>query len=146
MALSVRQGVKPAHTTRSASKAVKVSSIAHARQLRTVQPVRGASVVVRAQEEDFDAILNGLAEKFEKSDNKPAIIGYSVGAGFALFAAEWLIHKPLLDVLLGFPIQLLGLLVLPYLGVRYFVEEKSATEDAKQAVTTVVKQLPGLGK
>lgn len=81
---------------------------------------------------DFDAVLNGLAEKvggarasewrrlpvrcfhasrptfpscpvcfcpqFEKSQNKPAIIGYSAAAVFVFFTAEWLIHLPALDV------------------------------------------------
>lgn len=39
----------------------------------------------------------------------------------AVFTAEWFIHLPLFNALLGFPIQLLGLVLTPYLAIRYFV-------------------------
>ena len=39
---------------------------------------------------------------------------------------------PCLQVL-GFPIQLLGLVLLPYFGVKYLVEDGDALEDAKSA-------------
>lgn len=39
--------------------------------------------------------------QFEKSENKPAIIGYSAAALGAFFTAEWLIHLPLLDFVSG---------------------------------------------
>lgn len=35
--------------------------------------------------------------------------------------------------LLGFPVQLLGLLVMPYLGVRWFVDGQSAGKDIEDA-------------
>jgi hypothetical protein len=35
--------------------------------------------------------------------------------------------------ILGFPIQLLGLLMLPYLGVRWFVDGESAGKDIEAA-------------
>ena len=57
---------------------------------------------------------------------------------FALFTAEWLIHLPLLDFLLGFPVQLLGLFMLPYLGLRYLVDGGDVNKDVE------VRQL-GLG-
>lgn len=44
-----------------------------------------------------------------------------------------LIHLPLLNFLLGFPIQLLGLALLPYFGVKYFVEKDSIKGDAGDA-------------
>jgi hypothetical protein len=39
-----------------------------------------------------------------------------------------------------------GLVMLPYLGVRYFVDGGSVTDDAGKAATTVIKKLPGLDK
>lgn len=37
----------------------------------------------------------------------------SLGAAVAIYFSEYLIHLPLFNVLLGFPIQLLGLLSIP---------------------------------
>ena len=45
-----------------------------------------------------------------------------------------LIHLPLFDFLLGFPLQLLGLLAAPYLAVRYLVDGESASDDVGKAV------------
>ncbi len=59
---------------------------------------------------DFDDILIDVANKFEKSDNKVAIIGWSVAGFGTIVMLEWFIHLPLFDFLLGFPIQFLGLL------------------------------------
>jgi hypothetical protein len=36
--------------------------------------------------------------QFEKTENKPVVIGYVAAALFAFFTAEWLIHLPALDV------------------------------------------------
>jgi hypothetical protein len=38
--------------------------------------------------------------------------------------------------ILGFPVQLVGLLALPYLGVRWFVDGKSAGKDIEEAVVS----------
>lgn len=103
-------------------------------------------MVVRAEELDFDAILAKVADKFEQAENKPVVIGYSVAAVATVFFAEYIIHLPLFNVLLGFPIQLLGLAMVPVLGIRYVIEEKDAGKDAKDAVDKVIAQLPGLGK
>ena len=51
-----------------------------------------------------------------------------------------------LNFILGFPVQLLGLLMLPYLGVRYLVDNESPSKDVGEAVTKVTKLLPGLDK
>ena len=45
-----------------------------------------------------------------------------------------LIHLPALDILLGFPVQLLGLLALPYLGIRYLVDNKDVGQDLEVGV------------
>ena len=44
-----------------------------------------------------------LQPQFEASDNKPAVIGYSVAAVFAFFFAEWFIHLPLFNFVSGLP-------------------------------------------
>jgi hypothetical protein len=35
--------------------------------------------------------------QFEKTENKPVVIGYVAAAAFAFITAEWLIHLPVLD-------------------------------------------------
>lgn len=57
---------------------------------------------VRAQaatdSEDFDALLIKFAEKFERAENKPAVVGYISAAVAAFIIAEWLIHLPGLKI------------------------------------------------
>ena len=69
--------------------------------------------------------------------------GEQVGFVRILPQSEWpsnlanmgrLIHLPLLNFLLGFPIQLLGLVLLPYLSVKYFVEGDNISKDASKAL------------
>jgi hypothetical protein len=72
--------------------------------------------------------------QFEKSNNKPVVVGYSIAALAAFFTAEWLIHLPGLDILLGFPVQLVGVLVLPYLAVKYLVNGDDILTDTGKAV------------
>lgn len=123
--------------------------------------------------------------QFEKADNKPALLGWGVAGLSVFFFAEWLIHLPGLNFvrsgglvdhqmiyphsppqLLGFPIQLLGLVMLPYLVVRYYVDGADLAKDAGDAVvcgvhlwectavtshlctpqTSVTSKLPGLEK
>jgi hypothetical protein len=43
-----------------------------------------------------------------------------------------------LNVLIGFPIQLLGFFVLPPLAVRYLVEKKSVEADIEEQVGKIV--------
>ncbi|KAL6778917.1 hypothetical protein ACKKBG_A04040 [Auxenochlorella protothecoides x Auxenochlorella symbiontica] len=95
---------------------------------------------------DFDTFLADTADKFEKAQNKPAVIGYGVGAFVAVWFAEWLIHLPLFNVLLGFPIQFLGLASLPYLYIKYVQEGQDYISDAEEVVKKITKQLPGLDK
>jgi hypothetical protein len=114
--------------------------------LRLRNRLQGRTVEVRAKEFDFDQLLSDTQDKFEASDNKPAVIGYSVAAVFAFFFAEWFIHLPLFNFLLGFPLQLLGLLIAPYLAVRYLADGEDWYADASDAADKVIAQLPGLNK
>lgn len=100
-----------------------------------------------SQPKDFDEFLELVADKFEKVDNKPVVIGYLVAAFFAIVVAEWFIHLPLFNILLGFPIQFIGLAVTPYLALRYYVDKTgSPLEDAEKLVGTYKSKLPGLDK
>lgn len=106
-------------------------------------------VVVRASSGgggDFDDFLIKMSERFDKAQNKPAVIGYSAAAIGAFFAAEWIMHLPLLNALVGFPVQLVGLLALPVLGVRYLVDGGDFGKDLETAASSIVKKLPGLDK
>ncbi|KAF6261659.1 hypothetical protein COO60DRAFT_1500622 [Scenedesmus sp. NREL 46B-D3] len=109
-------------------------------------PQHNAGVVARAESKDLDAYLAEWADKFEKAENKPVVIGWVSAAVAAFFIAEWLIHLPALDVVLGFPVQLVGLLALPYLGVRWLVDGNDASKDIEAAAGTIIKKLPGLEK
>ncbi|KAL3139636.1 hypothetical protein ABBQ38_003952 [Trebouxia sp. C0009 RCD-2024] len=48
--------------------------------------------------------------------------------------------------LLGFPIQLFGLLLLPGTIVKYLVEKDDLSEDVRGALNNLAKRLPGLEK
>lgn len=102
-------------------------------------------MLVRAESEefDFDAVLNKLADKFDKVENKPALIGYGVGGLVAFLFVEWLIHLPLLDFVLGFPAQTLGVLIAPYLIIRYAVDKEDISADVEMVVNKVLGNLPG---
>eukprot|EP00878_Enallax_costatus_P019348 GHUV01020411.1.p1 GENE.GHUV01020411.1~~GHUV01020411.1.p1 ORF type:complete len:151 (+),score=32.72 GHUV01020411.1:69-521(+) len=149
MALMLSRSASSLSTVRrSSSQTFKVISgvVAPPRTL-LCSPLRPArSVLVKAEGEDFDALLNKMADKFEKTENKPIVIAYVAAAVFAFFAAEWLIHLPALDILLGFPVQLVGLLALPYLSVRWFVDGEDAGKDIEEYAGKIVSKLPGLEK
>lgn len=103
------------------------------------------SFASKASNKDFDSILMDAANKFEQAENKVAIAGWFVAAFAAITMAEWLIHLPGLNVLLGFPVQLLGLIATGNLALRYFVDkEGDMMGDLEALVTKVSKRLPGL--
>ena len=54
-------------------------------------------------------------------------------------------HTVVFDVLLGFPIQLLGLLVLPGLVLKA-LDGKDLVEEGGAYVSSLAKRLPGLDK
>ena len=68
------------------------------------------------------------------------IIGWTAAAFFAITTAEWLIHLPLFDFLLGFPLQLLGILTAGSYGLKYYKGQKidvvGELEDVRHAVLT----------
>ncbi|CAL5225357.1 g8160 [Coccomyxa viridis] len=114
-------------------------------QMRGMRALPGRSVVMSAQKDtDFDSILTSLADKFEKTEKKPAVIGWTAAAVGAFFLTEWLIHLPLLNVLLGFPLQLVGVLSLPWAYLKYVDEGDSIVDDLGSAAKKVTRKLPGL--
>ena len=103
--------------------------------------------------------------QFESADNKPVVITYGVAALLALLFTEWFIHLPALDVvrqptsqwvsqlthsmfvqLLGFPIQLVGVLITPLLILRYTVDKEDWYADVEGVLEKVTSSLPGLKK
>lgn len=113
-------------------------------------PARVATrpVCVKAAESDggLDDFLIKFANKWEEADNKPVVAAYGVGALAALFITEWFIHLPLLDFLLGFPAQLVGVLVGPVLAVRYLVDKEDFGADVEAFAGKLSDLLPGLKK
>jgi len=87
-----------------------------------------------------------MTVQFESSENKPVVVGYGVGALIAFFFTERLINGPVFNIFLGWPLQTLGLLVAPYLAVRYLKDGEDWYADASDALDKVVKTLPGLKK
>lgn len=103
------------------------------------------STMVKAQEKDFDTILMETANKFENAKNKPAIVGWALAAFSAITVAEWLIHLPGLNFLLGFPVQFIGLIATGNLFLRYYVDKQGdPMTDIEELVNNVSKRLPGL--
>jgi len=132
-------GVLPPKAAHIVSPSLKSLSVAR----RT-----GSALIARAEsggseEMDFDSLLAKLSDKFDKIEDKPTAIGIGVGALLAFFFVEWLIHLPILDILLGFPAQLLGVLMGPYLLVRYLVDKEDLSQDVEAVVAKVVGVLPG---
>lgn len=126
------------------------SCISRGQVTRPFGPIRvrrtGRASVTRAAstQGEADSIVAKITEKYENAQNKPAVIAYTGGSVTLLIFAEWLINKPGLNILLGFPVQLIGLLFLPGLVNKYLVEKKSAGDDAKSALNNLIKKLPGL--
>jgi len=142
-----------------ASSSVKLQHAARPRlsPMLATLPVRHArkqvrDVTIKAAQPaesplDFDSILSTLAEKFERAENKPAVVGYLSAAVAAVFLVEYIIHLPVLDILLGWPIQLLGVFSMPVLAFRYYLQKNNdITEDLTGVVNTVTKELPGFKK
>ncbi|KAG1667961.1 hypothetical protein FOA52_008333 [Chlamydomonas sp. UWO 241] len=146
MALSLRSSLACAGRVR-ASAPVRVP---HA-PLRPapVRPSRARaerpSLIARA-DDGFDGVLATWADKFEKVENKPIVVAYIVGVVSALIVTEWLIHLPGLNVLLGFPLQLVGVLMTPVLVTRYVLDKKDVTGDVVSTVDDISKRLPGINK
>eukprot|EP00210_Caulerpa_lentillifera_P005150 g4922.t1 len=110
---------------------------------------RRSRVILRATGDDgFDgeAFIKKFQDKFEQTENKPVVIGYGVAGLVAFLITEWLIHLPGLDFLLGFPIQLVGVLMAPLLLIRYLVDGQDVTEDTEATLEKITTLLPGLKK
>mmetsp|Transcript_21010 Transcript_21010/g.25226 ORF Transcript_21010/g.25226 Transcript_21010/m.25226 type:complete len:164 (+) Transcript_21010:61-552(+) len=121
---------------------------AHGPSLRVAGPTVQArrSLVVRAEEGGFDALLSKGAEKWEAAENKPVVVGYGVGFIVALIVIEKIIHLPLLNILLGFPLELLGVCSAGILGYRYIKEGGDPIDDLEGTLSKVTAELPGLKK
>jgi len=100
--------------------------------------------VVSAEEEvDFDAILAKGAEAWEKVDNKPVVAGYSVALLVATFFALKFTHLPVIDILIGVPLEVLGIFSAVFLGYRYVKEDGDAYKDVTTFLKKITADLPG---
>ena len=76
--------------------------------------------------------LSGAATGLVDSvPNKDTVILYGVGALVALGVTDGIINLPLLNILIGAPVQILGFVTALALGVRYLKEGGDVTSDAK---------------
>jgi len=113
---------------------------------RRAAPTRPrAAVAPRAK--DLDTVLADFAAEFEQypQDRKVATAGWAAAGLGAVVLGEKIMHTVVFDVLLGFPIQLLGLLVLPGLVVKA-LDGKDLVEEGGAYVSSLAKRLPGLDK
>ena len=96
---------------------------------------------------DLDTILADFAKDFEAypSDKKVAVAGWAAAGLGAFVFAEKLMHTVVLDVLLGFPIQMVGLLALPGLAMKV-LDGKDLVEEGGAYLSAIAKRLPGLDK
>jgi len=67
--------------------------------------------------------------QWEKSDAKAAVVGYSLLVLFVVYLTESLVHLPLLNVLLGVPLELLGLTSAAALAYKYTQEGGDPIDD-----------------
>jgi hypothetical protein len=67
--------------------------------------------------------------QWEKSDAKAAVVGYSLLVLIVVYLTESLVHLPLLNVLLGVPLELLGLTSAVALAYKYTQEGGDPLDD-----------------
>jgi len=81
--------------------------------------------------------------QWEASDKKGPIVGYSALAFVGLIFVEKFIHLPLFNVLLGFPLELLGIFSAGYIAYTYVNEDGDFVGDVSKFTGKVTKDLPG---
>ena len=74
------------------------------------------------------------------------VVGYSVGLLVGLYFVESFIHLPVLNLVIGFPLELLGVCSAGALGLRYLKQGVDPMGDVKDVVSTLENTLPGLKK
>ena len=96
---------------------------------------------------DFDTILADFASDCEKypQDKKVAVAGWAAAALGAFVLAEKVCHTLLLDVLVGGPVQMIGILALPGIALK-LIDGKDLVGEAGDYVRSIAKRLPGLDK
>jgi hypothetical protein len=82
-------------------------------------------------EKALNTITGAATGLVDAVPNKDTVILYGVGALVALGVTDGIINLPLLNILLGAPVQILGFVTALALGVRYLKEGGDVTSDAK---------------
>ncbi len=83
------------------------------------------------------------APQFDKLENKPVVIGYGVGLLVGLYFVESLIHLPVLNLVIGFPLELLGVMSAGALALRYLKQGGDAEADLSSVAATCVARSAG---
>ena len=82
-------------------------------------------------EKALNTITGAATGLVDAVPNKDTVILYGVGALVALGVTDGIINLPLLNILVGAPVQILGFVTALALGVRYLKEGGDVTSDAK---------------
>ncbi len=90
--------------------------------------------------------LASRAPQWEAADNKPVLAGYGVGLLVGLYFVESLIHLPVLNLVIGFPLELLGVMSAGALALRYLKQGGDAEADVSAVAASLADTLPGLKK
>jgi hypothetical protein len=79
--------------------------------------------------------------------NKDTVAAYAIGSLVALAVVDGIINLPLLNILIGAPVQILGFLTAVVLGKRYLADGGDVAADAKALAVKLNSQVPeGLPK
>lgn len=76
-------------------------------------------------------------------EKKFVVVGYAAALLVGLYFVESLIHLPILNLVVAFPLELLGVSTAGVLALRYTVEGVNVQDDIDAAVAKVEATLPG---
>ena len=74
------------------------------------------------------------------------VAGYGVGLLVGLYFVESFIHLPVLNLVIGFPLELLGVMSAGALALRYLKQGGDVEADASALAAQLQDTLPGLKK
>ena len=85
-----------------------------------------------------------LRSQWDKAEPKPIIAAYGVGLLVGLYFVESFIHLPVLNLVIGFPLELLGVVSAGALALRYLKQGGDIEADVNGIAATLKDTLPGL--
>lgn len=94
-----------------------------------------------------EVLSSAAADAIAAVPNKEVVLAYGIGSLVALAIVDGIINLPLLNVLIGAPVQILGFVTALALGVRYLNDGKDAKAEAKELLLKLNGLVPeGLPK